>query len=403
MIDFRYHLVSTIAVFLALTVGLALGSTILQDPLLNTLESETAELRGQSADLRTERDVSEQVGDGADEMVDAAAGDMLEGRLLDMGVVAVAAPGADEGTLASLERRVEQADGEMAGRVDLAEGFLEEGNATFLDELAVQVSPVAEELSGGPHTKAGTELGRALAVAHDAEVTSGEGSGTDADPDTVSEDRGLPESSGDGAPDNDAEGTADGNGSDDGAPEDSSEDDTTDDGDPGENDGDAPGNVHDAQAALSAFTEAGLLTVTGNPAEAADALVVVAPAEENPEQGAEGQAVGTALDTLTEALHTSVGPTVLAGEPSSAEQGHVLAQVREGHAPYSTVDVAGRTVGDVVTVLALSADAQGRGGSFGIGEDTEGFLPDPLPEALEDDADEYELDDKARRTTRDGE
>lgn len=373
MIDFRYHLVSTIAVFLALTVGLVLGSTMLQDPLLDTLESETAELRGQSADLRTERDVSEQVGNGADEMVDAAAGDMLKGRLLDMGVVAVAAPGADEGTLASLERRVEQADGQMVGRVDLADGFLAQDNATFVDELSVQVSPAAEELSGGPHTKAGTELGRALAVQGD-EDTSEEGLGTDAgpdaDPDTVSDDQGTFEGAGGGAS--------------------SSED-----------SGANPGSGHDAQAALSAFTEAELVTVTGDPAEAADALIVIAPAEESPGQSTEGEAVGTALDALTEALHTSVGPTVLAGDPSSADQGHLLAQVREGRAAYSTVDVAGRTVGDVVTVLALSADTQGRGGSFGIGEETEGFLPDPLPEALKG-GDEHEPEDEAHRTARDG-
>lgn len=380
MIDFRYHLVSTIAVFLALTVGLVLGSTMLQDPLLDTLESETAELRGQSADLRTERDVSERVGDGADEMVDAAAGDMLEGRLLDRGVVAVAAPGADEGTLASLERRVEQAGGDMVGRVDLADGFLEEDNATFVDELSVQVSPAAEELSGGPHTKAGTELGRALAAragetGSDEEPSDEELSekGPDAGsgPDIVSDDRGT-------------------------------SDDKDGDGASGENDGDVPGNGHDAQAALSAFAEAELVTVTGDPVEAADALVVVAPAEESLEQGTEGEAVGTALGTLTEALHDSVGPTVLAGEPSSADQGHLLARVREERPAYSTVDVAGRTVGDVVTVLALSADAQGGGGSFGIGEGTEGFLPDPLPEALEEGGGEDEPDGEARRATRDG-
>src|SRR5699024_1018712 len=135
VIDFRYHLVSTIAVFLALTVALVLGSTMLQDPLLDTLESETAELRGQSAQLRTERNVSEQVGNVTDEIVDAPAGDMLQARLLDMGVVAVAAPCADEGTLTALEQRVEQAGGHMEGRVDLSEGFLQDGNATFVDEL----------------------------------------------------------------------------------------------------------------------------------------------------------------------------------------------------------------------------------------------------------------------------
>src|SRR5699024_12868362 len=68
VIDFRYHLVSIIAVFLALTVGLVLGTTMLQDPLLNTLKSETADLRGTSEDLRAERDVADSVNTGADEM-----------------------------------------------------------------------------------------------------------------------------------------------------------------------------------------------------------------------------------------------------------------------------------------------------------------------------------------------
>ncbi|MBE2999755.1 copper transporter [Nocardiopsis sp. HNM0947] len=348
MIDFRYHLVSIIAVFLALTVGLALGSTMLQDPLLDTLKSETADLRGQSEDLRTERDVSERVGNGADEMVDAAAGDLLEDRLLDLDVVTVAAPGADENTLTSLDRRIEQAGGEAAGRVELSEKFLNEGEATFLDELAVQVSPEADDLAGSPHTKAGTELGRALASSGGDRGSDGDGADAGAEP--ASDDRGS----------------------------------------------------HDAEAALSAFDEAELLTVTGSPAEAADALVVVAPGEETAEQGAEGETTGAALDTLTEALHAEVGPTVLAADPSSADHGHMLAQVREGQVPYSTVDVAGRAVGDVVTVLALSAEVQGDGGSFGIGEGTQGFLPDPLPAALEDGGEVRDLDDEARRTARDG-
>lgn len=349
MIDFRYHLVSIIAVFLALTVGLALGSTMLQDPLLDTLKSETADLRGQSEDLRTERDVSERVGNGADEMVDAAAGDLLEDRLLDLDVVTVAAPGADEETLASVDRRIEQAGGEPAGRVELSDKFLNEGEATFLDELAVQVSPEADALAGSPHTKAGTELGRALASSGGQNSDEG-GSGTDAEP------------------------ASDGTG----------------------------GGSHGAEAALSAFTEAELLTVTGNPARAADALVVVAPGEEAAEQGSGAEDTGAALDTLTEALHSEVGPTVLAGDPSSADRGHVLAQVREGQTPYSTVDVAGRAVGDVVTVLALSSEVQGDGGSFGIGQGTQGFLPDPLPVALEEGGEVRDLDDEARRTVRDG-
>ena len=39
MIDFRYHLVSIVAVFLALAIGIVLGSTELQGGTLDVLRS----------------------------------------------------------------------------------------------------------------------------------------------------------------------------------------------------------------------------------------------------------------------------------------------------------------------------------------------------------------------------
>ncbi len=40
MIDFRYHLVSIVSIFLALAVGIVLGAGPLQDQVGNTLTSE---------------------------------------------------------------------------------------------------------------------------------------------------------------------------------------------------------------------------------------------------------------------------------------------------------------------------------------------------------------------------
>ena len=45
MIDFRYHLVSLVAVFIALAVGIALGAGPLREGISSTLESEVAQLR----------------------------------------------------------------------------------------------------------------------------------------------------------------------------------------------------------------------------------------------------------------------------------------------------------------------------------------------------------------------
>ena len=44
MIDFRYHLVSIVAVFLALAIGIVLGSTELQGTTYNFLDRTTAKL-----------------------------------------------------------------------------------------------------------------------------------------------------------------------------------------------------------------------------------------------------------------------------------------------------------------------------------------------------------------------
>ena len=54
MIDFRYHLVSLVAVFLALAVGIVLGTTALNGPLTRGLQSTEAKLRSTADNLRAQ-------------------------------------------------------------------------------------------------------------------------------------------------------------------------------------------------------------------------------------------------------------------------------------------------------------------------------------------------------------
>jgi len=55
VIDFRYHLVSIVAVFLALAIGIVLGSTELQGPVYNILSRTTSSLQGQLANVSSQR------------------------------------------------------------------------------------------------------------------------------------------------------------------------------------------------------------------------------------------------------------------------------------------------------------------------------------------------------------
>ncbi|GAB4005069.1 hypothetical protein GCM10029992_51840 [Glycomyces albus] len=54
MINFRYHLVSLTAVFLALTVGLILGTAALNGPAIDALEATSQSLRDSNAAYRDE-------------------------------------------------------------------------------------------------------------------------------------------------------------------------------------------------------------------------------------------------------------------------------------------------------------------------------------------------------------
>ncbi|MFD0852963.1 copper transporter, partial [Actinomadura adrarensis] len=52
MIDFRYHLVSIVAIFLALALGIILGSTTLSQSVTRGLQRQTAALAKEKDELR---------------------------------------------------------------------------------------------------------------------------------------------------------------------------------------------------------------------------------------------------------------------------------------------------------------------------------------------------------------
>src|SRR5690606_7535806 len=97
VIDFRYHLVSTVAIFLALTVGIVLGSTVLQEPLIKSAEETTAQLRQSNEDFRRENTGLRQREAGFDAFVAAVTPRLLSGMLAGERVVVIEAPGADSG------------------------------------------------------------------------------------------------------------------------------------------------------------------------------------------------------------------------------------------------------------------------------------------------------------------
>ena len=90
MIDFRYHLVSLIAVFLAVALGIVIGTTALNAPILEDLEGEVAALAEDKRELETQTQELQAQVDTGDAFGQAVAPALVAGSLAGRSVVLVA-------------------------------------------------------------------------------------------------------------------------------------------------------------------------------------------------------------------------------------------------------------------------------------------------------------------------
>jgi hypothetical protein len=123
VIDFRYHLVSIIAVFLALAVGLAVGSTALSGKAEEALTA--AQHRALAENNALHKDDKFLQSLVASDQAEAAANSkvVLNNLLLDEKVVLIAAPGYDSAVLSGLTTALRQAGAQVTGEVGLTTQF----------------------------------------------------------------------------------------------------------------------------------------------------------------------------------------------------------------------------------------------------------------------------------------
>jgi hypothetical protein len=124
VIDFRYHLVSIIAVFLALAVGLLVGATYLSGPAETLLQEQQKAATSQNNSLRARNELlTNQV--GADQaFAQAGSQRLLAGLLPGEKVVLVQAPGVPSQMTAGVIAALQQAGATVTGQVQLQSDFL---------------------------------------------------------------------------------------------------------------------------------------------------------------------------------------------------------------------------------------------------------------------------------------
>ena len=141
MIDFRYHLVSIVAVFLALAIGIVVGSTALKPAVLSGLQQTTAQERkqidgliAQNAGLKEQRDSAQQFAASSEHL-------LLHGLLDGQRVVLVEAPGAPGAVSTGVSAALAQAGAVVTGQLQIQQQFFSTGTQATLDTLNHQLTP----------------------------------------------------------------------------------------------------------------------------------------------------------------------------------------------------------------------------------------------------------------------
>jgi len=140
LIDFRYHLVSIVAVFLALAIGIVVGSTALQGRVLNALNrASKAEVRNNGV-LRAQNKVQSKQLAADDLFARTASGYLLSHLLEGERVVLVTAPGADSQTVSGVTSALQLAGATVTGQVSLTTQYFDISKTTESSLLALAQS-----------------------------------------------------------------------------------------------------------------------------------------------------------------------------------------------------------------------------------------------------------------------
>ncbi|MFD4180878.1 copper transporter [Rhodococcus sp. NPDC058514] len=149
MISMRQHAISIAAIFLALAVGVVLGSGTLSGGLLSGLRDDKSELQGQVNALQETNNQLGQQLNSADGFDAAVSGRVVRDALAQRTVILVTSPDADPGDLEGVTRMIGAAGGTVTGRVSLTDSFVDAANGDQLRTTITNVIPAGVQLKTG--------------------------------------------------------------------------------------------------------------------------------------------------------------------------------------------------------------------------------------------------------------
>jgi Copper transport outer membrane protein, MctB len=176
VISLRQHAISLAAVFLALAVGVVLGSGFLSNTLASGLRDESRNLHGQIDVLDNQKSALNQKLNSADAFDAQMAGRIVRDALNGKSVVIFRAPDAKNDDVDAVSKIIGQSGGTVTGTVSLTQEFVDANSAEKLRSVVNSaILPAGAQLSTklvDQGSQAGDLLGIALLINRDPAVAT---------------------------------------------------------------------------------------------------------------------------------------------------------------------------------------------------------------------------------------
>jgi hypothetical protein len=141
VIDFRYHIVSLISVFLALALGIVVGTTQLNGAVLSDLRHQVKGLKNDKHSLQTDNRGLQGQLDAGNNFVKSVAPAVVAGRLSGHNVLVVAAPDADGGMVSGVTKEMQNAGATITAQVKLTGDYVNPSRASDLKQYITSSLP----------------------------------------------------------------------------------------------------------------------------------------------------------------------------------------------------------------------------------------------------------------------
>lgn len=163
MINFRYHVVSLTAVFLALAIGLIVGTAALNGPLSDELKHQVNQLSAQNKQYRGQVDLLNADVAQREQFATEVAPQLLANKLTGKSVLVVSMQQSNT-YVDDMIHDLQLAGAKVSGKIEVSDDFVKPANNESLLQLASQAN-LTLDIPGLPTNSNGVETAAALLAA----------------------------------------------------------------------------------------------------------------------------------------------------------------------------------------------------------------------------------------------